>query len=747
MSSRFEYAYMVDRLALHCQAMIQKLYHIVCIALFLALTTASQAMAQDLAAVNTPDQQHVEINILPEKWTIEPGETILVAIQQIIDKDWHTYWQNPGDSGQAPHLTWAMPDGFTTPNLHWPVPEKFVIGGLANYGYSTHTVLMQEITAPWDLPDGSLDFALDVNILVCAEICIPESSTHHFTLNDPGGETKDYGPFINTAYNHMPEELQGWPFTYHEDGDDLVLHFKTNIPSGIKTLSVANTLTFFPKQWGIVDNTAPLRVTQRHDGYKEIILRQKRGDRPLSAITELEGVITYPSSRRHGFDRGYSFTAQFDDTKIQVALPTAATVKKQPLPKTSGTSLIQALLFAVLGGLILNLMPCVFPVLSLKALKLCRLSGKEQIQARYHGLLYTAGILISFAAFAVLLIGLKTAGTQIGWGFHLQNTTFVIVLTYLLFLIGLNLSGLFEFGTRLMGAGSNLIDGDHYRSSFFTGILAALVATPCTAPFMGVALGFALTQSALIALSVFLALGFGLALPYLLLSFIPALRSLLPKPGAWMETFKKILAIPMYLSALWLGWVVWQQTNIHAAAALILGIALLIPAIILLGKDKRSLLTRMAALALIGLSLTSGFYATTLLSQKTAPTHITEQHNGSWIPYSIADFAALEAGDHPLFVNMTAAWCITCKVNERIALHDGVVQRLSKQHNVQFIKGDWTSYDAAITDFLESYGRNGVPLYVYYGPRDMKTGKRPDPVLLPQILTPDILENTIKGDL
>jgi thiol:disulfide interchange protein DsbD len=391
----------------------------------------------------------------------------------------------------------------------------------------------------------------------------------------------------------------------------------------------------------------------------------------------------------------------------------------------------RAILFALLGGLILNLMPCVFPVLSLKALKLCRMGSQELAHTRLHGLLYTGGILVCFAAFAAALLALQAAGAGIGWGFQLQNPGFVALLSYIFFLVALNLAGFFEITVSVRGR--DFAREHSYAASFFSGVLAAIVATPCTAPFMGVAMGYALTQPPAVAMIVFLALGFGLALPYLALSMIPALRAIMPRPGAWMEIFRRVLAVPMFLSVVWLTWVFWHQAGMTALIWLAGCMALLIAGIAMLKTGQKSL----RALAFL-LFLT----ALTPLAMKPMPRESVAADG--WTPYTAASFAALESGNDALFVNMTAAWCITCKINERTTLTTKAARDLFAMKKALLIKGDWTNYNPEITAYLQSFGRDGVPLYVYYGPRDGQTGQRPAPVVLPQILTPSTLERTIQ---
>jgi len=395
----------------------------------------------------------------------------------------------------------------------------------------------------------------------------------------------------------------------------------------------------------------------------------------------------------------------------------------------------------------LNLMPCVFPVLSMKALSLVKLKDKEIAKARINGIAYTLGILACFALIAGVLLVLKASGSQVGWGFQLQHPAIILFLAYLFFTLGLNLIGFFEIDFGLSNMGQSLTRKTGMTGSFFTGVLATLVATPCTAPFMGVAMGYALTQPALISMLIFLALGFGLAFPYLALTFSPALRHILPRPGAWMETFRQVLAFPMFASACWLVWVLSQQINHMGQLMALFGMVGIAFGVWLLKRRPAHKGLRLTLLVLVFLSF--GFALSNFFTMRTQDAQQTVQSGEeNWETFSRAKLDDLLKGNESVFVNMTAAWCITCKVNEKVALNIDSTRALFAKYNVRYLKGDWTNQNPEITNYLEEYGRSGVPIYVFYGPR-MESGARPEPVLLPQILTPGIVEETItpKGEL
>jgi thiol:disulfide interchange protein DsbD len=399
------------------------------------------------------------------------------------------------------------------------------------------------------------------------------------------------------------------------------------------------------------------------------------------------------------------------------------------------------MLLAVLGGLILNLMPCVFPVLSIKAIGLVAQAKTHPAAVRAKGLMFAAGVIASMLALAGVLLGLRAGGEQIGWGFQLQSPLFVTFMVYLLLAVGLNLSGVFEVGGGLAGVGDSLTHGDGLRASFFTGVLTTLVATPCTAPFMAAAVGAALTQSPVVALSIFTALGAGLSLPYLALSFAPWLRRALPKPGAWMDTMKQIFAFPMYASAAWLLWVLAQQTSSLGLGAALAGVLLVAFAAWAYQKSKGSTaagrltaIVTAAAAVLLAIALPVRLASVATAAPVAATTSSSEE---SWQPYDAARVQTLEASGAPLLVNFTASWCLTCLVNERNAFADPAVLKVFRQKGVTLMKGDWTNQDTAITQALAHFGRAGVPLYVVY---NGKPGSS-EPVVLPQLLSAGIVEN------
>lgn len=703
--------------------------------LFLAAFTPVFAQAQGMSHANEaqPDK-YVSVQLLTEKTDIQPGETIWVGIHQDIYPHWHTYWKNPGDSGAEAYISWDLPKGFTISDIYWPVPEKQPYEPLLNYGYSDEVVLLQKLGVPADYDGSPVTLNVQTDILVCDDICIPESDNLSVTLGrTSGGEESslnDHALRLANARKTLPMVVD-WDAKFGESQTD----FLVEMTDDFSDITQYDRAEFFPLDWGFIQNPEESTITVSDD---KITISHPRGDRPLNEVEEFRGVLVL---ERDGLRTGYAFTAK--PGADLAAAPTMAGPSGAVENNVNGdmaTSLWQALLLALLGGAVLNLMPCVFPVLSMKALSLAKSAGHEHNHAKLHGIAYTAGILLSFAVIGGSLIILKGLGQEIGWGFQLQNPVIVGGLAYLLFIIGLNLSGLFEITGRFTQAGSSLTQGGGAKSSFFTGVLATLVATPCTAPFMAAALGYALVQPALSAMSVFIALGFGLALPYLAISFVPALQRAMPKPGPWMARFKEFLAFPMFASAAWLLWVVSIQGGSHAVLLIAFGFVALGFGLWLLrfgGVSKAfAVISFIAALGLLSALPMSSPQK----NEATSPDMVQISQ-----PYSPELLDEKLEGDDPVFVEMTAAWCITCKVNNAVAINIESTRRLIQQENIQYLVGDWTNKDEQITRFLSRYGRSGVPIYVFYGARNADSGERPEPQILPQILTPGIVQGALSG--
>lgn len=665
--------------------------------LLLALLSFAWFASAQAAAVIAP---HVEVELISESTALHSGDNT-VALRIKPESGWHTYWLNPGDTGQATLLRWQLPDGISAGDIQWPYPSRFKVGNLINYGYGEETLHLVTLhVADKVLRAAQQSLRAEARWLVCAEICIPGRA--ELTLTLPVAKQAQSNPRWQSAFENARRRLPAHP--------DLSALY--DIKDGALSLSVGGLdlhdarVSFFPLTRDLLKLDAEPRQKISNGLWT---LTQALAEGELPTLTRVEGVLL---AERAGSTQAYAIAAQAGHVAAVAA--------------DSGHSLLLILFFALIGGLILNLMPCVFPVLSLKALALVQHRDTHHHEQRRHALAYTAGVLASFAVVAGVLIALRAGGDAIGWGFQLQSSVFVAALAYLLFALGLSLSGVVEFGGRFMGIGQKLATRSGLSGSFFTGVLATVVASPCSAPFMGTALGYAATQAAPMALLIFLALGLGLALPFLLLGFFPRLGAWLPRPGAWMQTFKQAMAFPLYLSVVWLVWIVMQQSGNDAAALTLIGLVLVTFALWLWHRSGRFA----AALKILALLLALALLAHPAL-RPSAATLTTQQHADAE-PYSEERLAALRAEHRTAFVNLTADWCLTCKLNERTTLQSDAVQKAFAEQGVTVLVGDWTRADPVITQTLARFGRDGVPLYLLYA-------KGGEPRVLPQILTPKIV--------
>ncbi len=668
------------------------------------------------------------------------GGTIWLALREEIIPHWHTYWKNPGDSGEATEITWSLPTGFEAGEIHWPNPTRVPYGPLVNFGFEDEAILLIPLTVPSGLTPGD-DVTLRANAywLVCADVCVPEEGAVEISLPVVAGSPPlnlGAADIFARARQDFPQ-ASPWEARFEEAqgtldvallGPDFTSPFAEGRIIGV---------SLFPDVPGLIDNAAPQNIRYGPEG---MVLSVPSGPRfRRDAAPEiLSGLIIFDEmvSGEH-VSRAISFET------AQGSIPAAAATRGFSTGTGSALSigLGQALLFALIGGLILNLMPCVFPVVFLKALTFVSVAHERPWKVRFHGLAYTAGILVSFALIAAALLGLRAAGAQIGWGFQLQSPPVVIGLAFLLFAVGLNLSGVYSIGGSFMGLGGSFAERRGYAGSFFTGALAVVVASPCTAPFMATGLGFALTQPAWIGFATFLSLGFGLALPYLLLSFAPALLKLLPRPGAWMETFKHVLAIPMYGAAVWLLWVLAQQVSATYLILALVGLGVLTFALwagqSIRTKTKFNLIQAGGLAALVLAVATTVFILPGggALAGRGGETSTTEAI--AYIPYSEARLDELRDEGETVFLNFTAAWCITCLMNERVIFSDAEFVQQFEDSGAVYMKGDWTNRDAEIAQALARFNRPGVPLYVVY-----RSGR--EPLVLPQVLSADVLLNAIE---
>lgn len=709
---------------------------------------ATALMAAHLAAVaqalsDRASTEQVSVRLISDAATAAPGQTVYVGLEQKIIPNWHTYWKNSGDSGNSTTIEWKLPEGVTASDIIWPAPSRFDIGPVTNYGYSNHVVLLTKVTVPASQAVGSdIPVEAKASWLVCEESCIPQDATLKITLAvaATASANKEQKPVIDAALKKIPHVVS-WPATYQRQGGKL--QARLALPAevdGKPALGFVDqhTLRFYPSEWGTVAHNAEQAFSL--DG-QQLTIELEPGESPPAQGTPVRGVLVAEEKAAAGAHAAIVHAVELGAGVA--AAPPVKPVATSPAPSEDSITFWRALLLAFAGGIVLNLMPCVFPVLSIKALGLLKYSDLTSAQKRAQGFAYTAGVLASFSLLALALIVIKSLGAQVGWGFQFQSPYFVLGVAYLIFVVGLSLSGVFALGGPA-NLGAGLAERGGYSGSFFTGVLATIVATPCTAPFMGAALGFALTQPSLVLRLVFFALGLGLALPYMLVSAWPALHRMLPKPGLWMERLKQALAFPMYGAAVWLVWVLAQQAGVDAVPLALGGmIVLALIAWIFDSTRDTSGGRRMAAngvllgaaLATIGIS----FQAVGVLA--ASPAQLAQSGAGQhWEAYSPPRLAELREQGKPVFVNLTAAWCITCLVNEKVALSQPAFKELLQKEGITYMKGDWTNQDARISALLKQYGRSGVPLYLFY-----PSGAGSEAVVLPQILTHDIVSSALRS--
>ena len=686
----------------------------------LAITVLSLAGLAEGGA--TGASKNVQVELVPETQWVQPGTPFTLGIHLKMAPHWHTYWKNPGDAGLATRMRWSLPEGFEAGAFQWPAPEAIPAEPLMSYGYSGEVALLTELRPPAGLvPGTSVKLGGRVDWLECKDVCLPGRAQIEIELpvraEAPLPRPERQALFA-AAREGLPRDGAAWQGRLLQSGAKLALALR---PQG-----EVEAATFFPESTRVIDHPAPQRLLRTPEG---LSLELARASEP-EALERVAGVLVIeaPGPRR-------ALALELPVESVP-ALPAGTPVQRRAGAAGGGAGLLGALGLAFVGGLILNLMPCVLPVLSLKVLGFVSHAGRETGGAWRHGLAFAAGVVASFWALAGLLLALRAGGEQIGWGFQLQSPGFVAALGFLFFLIGLNLLGVFEVGTsltRLGGAGG----GEGLGSSFSSGALATVVATPCTAPFMGSALGFGLSQPAPVALAVFTSLALGMAAPYLLLSVSPRLLRFVPKPGAWMETFKQAMGFLMMGTVVVLVWIFGRQAGNDAVAFLLGGLVLLGLAAWLYGRATAPGRERpapvslaLAALcALLGLAL--GLSQARAAARAPAGEAVVEG-GIAWQPWSPEAEAAARAAGKAVFVDFTAAWCLSCQVNERVALRSPAVAERFERHGIAAFKADWTLHDERITAALRGFGRSGVPLYVLYPPGG-------EARLLPEVITPDVV--------
>ncbi len=688
----------------------------------LALLWPVTGLAAESAPATSP---RVSASLVSSRDSVRPGERFQVALQQKISKGWHTYWVNPGDSGEATRIEWTLPEGASAGEIQWPAPKALPFPPLVNYGYEDTVLLPVEITVPENArPGGTLTLKASATWLVCEKICIPEEGTFALELPIAATSVADDGAVqrIEATRAALPQPAQ-FKARLRAEGDGLALALP-----GLG--STVTELRFFPLSDTLIDHAAPQTVAAAGDG---ATLQLARSSAFKITAPSVGGVVTY---REHNIPRSLALVADVDPALVSTAAasPAApAVVRAPPLPPESDLTFWAALAFAFAGGLILNLMPCVLPVLFIKALGFAQLARADRGEVREQGLLFLCGVLATFLVLAGAVIGLGALGASVGWGFQLQSPPLVIGLAVVMALIGFNLLGAFEIGTSVQGVGHGLASGGGRMGAFMTGALAVIVATPCTAPFMGAAIGYAVTQPPAIALSVFLALALGFAAPVVALAFAPGWLRLLPKPGRWMVVLKQAFAFPMFATAIWLVWVASVQAGPMGVLAALIAILAAGFLVWLLGISRGSGGVGRLASAALALLVAAG--AGIFVVQSAVPSGAASTaRTGDVEPWSPERVAALQAQGRPVFVNFTAAWCITCLANERVSLARQEVKDAFAKLDVAYLKADWTNRDKGIAHALAEHGRAGVPLYLFY---PATTGGQAE--ILPQLLTTEMV--------
>ena len=680
-----------------------------------ALLLALAAGLPALGASNSADVAHLRVQLVVPGQSLRPDAANNAGLYFKLEPGWHIYWKNAGDSGEPPHVKWTLPDGITASALEFPAPKRLPLGPLMDFGYENEVLFPLSIHVAASVKRGRANLQAKVDWLVCREVCIPGKAELEVTreVAAPGtvpstGEP-DFGLWQRWA-NSLPKPL---PAT---DKAAFVVT-PTGFRLAVETGQRESTAAFFPADQDTVDNPAPQIVHPTKSG---LVLELKKDANLTADPAQLKGVIELSGGRN------YEIAAT---KELGVA-----TWGMESLPATARSFSWMALLrtagLAFLGGLLLNLMPCVFPVLFLKGLALVNSGNEERHKLRSHGLVYAAGILVSFWALVAALLALRAAGARLGWGFQFQSPVFLALMAGLLFFLGLSLAGQFEIGLTLTSAGGSLAAKHGYTGSFFTGVLAVVVATPCTAPFMGAAIGYALAQSPAVTFAVFTALALGLAAPYVALTLHPAWTRVLPRPGAWMEVLRQAVSVPIFATVIGLAWVLAQAYGAATLAALLTSLLLLAIAGWFLGHwPAKRWAAAVAAVILLGV-IGVAVYGQRLIV-------IPQAAASQWEPWSAEAVAKYQAAGRPVFVDFTASWCLSCQVNERVALSQPQVQRAFQAGNVALLRADWTRHDEAITQALAALDRSGVPAYALYAPGESQ------PQLLPEVLTPGIVTSAL----
>ncbi len=648
--------------------------------------------SSSLAAETEYTASNSKIILVSESTTLQPRDSLYLGIKFELEKDWHTYWENPGDAGEGAVIKWSLPKGVSSSEILWPGPERIPVDPLMTFGYNNEVILLTKIST-----SDKIDFPIELNAQVswftCKDICIPQDGNVSIVINE--GELNK-----SNDYAEIKQYVDKLPKEFLENYKVEKLDERYFLQSTLEKNNF-DSIYFFPREYGLTDYVENQIYEKNENSFSLEVKASKTGMK----LPNFDGVIQAINSEgTFFFDVNFPLNIQNEDKNLFLLL-----------------------VFAFLGGLILNIMPCVFPILSIKILRFIQYSEDSSVETYKFGLSYSLGVILSFLLIALILIGLKSSGEVIGWGFQLQYPLVISILFYLFIALGFLFMSNLVIGSQLGNLNSLVKVNNESFESFLTGILAVVVASPCTAPFMGSAIGFALLQPSFNSILIFLSLGLGFALPYFILSIKPTLLSFLPRPGPWMETFKQFMAFPMWASALWLLWVLSGQVDSDSVILILIGGLALSLSLWLLEKNTTEIklvkwILRGTAIALIGFSI------------YIVPTSYSAQDEifTNDEVYSEQKLRELRNSNQIVFLNFTADWCITCKVNERVALKTQKVQKILESESINYLEADWTRKDEMIASKLEEFGRSGVPLYLLYPSK----GK---PIILPEILTEDIL--------
>lgn len=744
----------------------------------LALFVLASLMGATQLSAQPVDRSHARVELISERALAVPGETVWFGLSFDIDPNWHIYWTNPGDAGIPPEISWRETDGLSAESVgafEWPLPELLPVvpGQIMDYGYSDQIVLPFAVTLPAEI-EGPLVFEGVADYLICEDICIPESADIRLMLSIGAGQIPDTSGSerIQAALAQVPPPFDGEVSLTESAG------IWTMSLAGAEVADTRGEARFFPYDHEIT-HAADQPASFGGSGFS-LSLTPANSDAALPEA--LSGVVTMG-------DAAYEVTATQG-----VVLPGTGASSTGAFSPAGGANLPLLMAFALIGGLILNLMPCVLPVLSIKAMGLVTSTANGQAaEARSHGLWYAAGVLVSFAVLAAAILGVRAATGVAIWGFWLQNPILVTALILIVFVIGLWLLGLFELGSSVQGVGSDLAAKQGNAGAFFTGVLAAVVGAPCTGPFLGAALGAVMSQPAMNVVLVLLTMGFGMALPFLILSFSPGLQRFMPKPGAWMETLKQVFAFPMFLTAAWLLSVLGALAGYRMAAMVVAGAALIafgVWALKSAGQGAKSILLSVLGLAIIipvfglisatssvelaiglawlvgmiiafvviarlgnelasrlakglaGLAIVAGLIwplaqaRTALASDAPTEAYSAKYETEAWSPERVAE---LTAEGRAVFVDFTAEWCVTCQANKLQTLQTKAVVEAFETGDVAFLVADFTSGDKTIALELQKHNRAGVPMYLWYAPGEIA------PEVLPELLSIDLVTGLVEA--